>query len=274
VHIGDRVPVITTTSTANVGVSEAVNYLDVGIKLDVEPTVFLDSDVSIRVSLEVSSIVREVVSRTGTLTYQLGTRNASTVLRLRDNETQVLAGLISDEDRRSAVRIPLIGELPVVGRLFGSNRTDVRKSEVVLLMTPRVVRNIPALEASIQEFPAGTEAAVGARGLTVRPGTSINVPMTNPAGTPGGAASPGVPGFGNANPPSLQLELPPLPGGPSSAPPLPSAPPSLPSAPPVPAVPGAIDIPGSLPPKVEPGPGASRQPAAAPLRFVDLRRRP
>lgn len=242
VHIGDRVPVITTTSTANVGVSEAVNYLDVGIKLDVEPTVFLDSDVSIRVSLEVSNIVREVTSRTGTLTYQLGTRNASTVLRLRDNETQVLAGLISDEDRRSAVRIPLIGELPVVGRLFGSNRTDVRKSEIVLLMTPRVVRNIPAIEASIQEFPAGTEAAVGARGLTVRPGTSISVPMSSPSGPPGQPAPPQQPpqqpDFGEFVPPSLPLQLP------------------------------------VVPPSAIPKPGASIAPAQPPLRFTDLRTRP
>lgn len=245
VHIGDRVPVITTTSTANVGVSEAVNYLDVGIKLDVEPTVFLDSDVSIRVSLEVSNIVREVTSRTGTLTYQLGTRNASTVLRLRDNETQVLAGLISDEDRRSAVRIPLIGELPVVGRLFGSNRTDVRKSEIVLLMTPRVVRNIPAIEASIQEFPAGTESAVGARGLTVRPGTSISVPMRGPSGAPGAPGQPAPPSqppqqpdFGEFVPPSMAPELP------------------------------------VVPPSGIPKPGASIAPAQQPLRFTDLRLRP
>ncbi|MBC7780884.1 MAG: hypothetical protein H7125_12360, partial [Proteobacteria bacterium] len=220
IHIGDRVPVITTTSTANVGVSEAVNYLDVGIKLDVEPTIYLDSDVSIRVSLEVSNIVREVTSRTGTLTYQLGTRNAATVLRLRDNETQVLAGLISDEDRRSAVRIPLIGELPLVGRLFGTNRTDIRKSEIVLLMTPRVVRNIPGIEASVQEFSAGTESAVGSRPLIVAPGTSIKVPMTT---GPAGAQAPaglGVDGSPADLPPSPQ-PLPPdlAPPGAKPAPP-------------------------------------------------------
>lgn len=255
VHIGDRVPVITTTSTANVGVSEAVNYLDVGIKLDVEPTITLDSDVSIRVSLEVSSIVREVTSRTGTLTYQLGTRNASTVLRLRNNETQVLAGLISDEDRRSAIRIPLIGELPVVGRLFGTNRSDVRKSEVVLLMTPRVVRNVPAVESSIQEFPAGTEAAVGSRALTVRPGASVKVPMaTKPA-----ASAPGQPAAsesGESSAPSLPLDLPPLPVVPPDAP--------------APAVPPPAGTPA---PGAKPATGAALDPARAPLRFTDLRPR-
>ena len=268
VHIGDRVPVITTTSTANVGVSEAVNYLDVGIKLDVEPTIYLDSDVSIRVSLEVSSIVREVTSRTGTLTYQIGTRNASTVLRLRDNETQVLAGLISDEDRRSAVRIPLIGELPVIGRLFGSNRTDVRKSEIVLLMTPRVVRNIPAIEASVQEFSAGTESAVGSRRLNIQPGTSISMPMSSgaPGGAPGGMPQGGVPQpeFDNFGAPSFQPELSPLPG-------VPFAPPGL-SIPSAPAVPSAPSVPAA--PAGKPAPGAAVLPAQPPLRFTDLRRRP
>jgi general secretion pathway protein D len=96
VHIGDRVPVITTTSTANVGVSESVSYLDVGLRLEVEPVVSLDEEVAMRVGLEVSSIVREVTSKSGTLTYQIGTRSAATNLRLRDGETQVLAGLIRD----------------------------------------------------------------------------------------------------------------------------------------------------------------------------------
>jgi general secretion pathway protein D len=266
VHIGDRVPVITTTSTANVGVSEAVNYLDVGIKLDVEPTIFLDSDVSIRVSLEVSSIVREVTSRTGTLTYQLGTRNASTVLRLRNNETQVLAGLISDEDRRSAVRIPLIGELPMVGRLFGTNRSDVRKSEVVLLMTPRVVRNIPAVESSVQEFPAGTESAVGSRALSVRPGASIKVPMN---AKPSGPVDnrPAQPNFGDFNAPSLQPELLPIPVLPTEVP-VPPPGPALPQVP-TPASPAPGTAPG-----VKPAPGAASEPARSPLRFTDLRRRP
>ena len=65
----------------------------------------------IKVALEVSNIVREVRGTTsGTLTYQIGTRNAATVLRLRDGETQILAGLISDEDRRTANRVPGLGQ--------------------------------------------------------------------------------------------------------------------------------------------------------------------
>ena len=84
-------------------------------------TVYLDDEVGIKIGLEVSSIVREVQSASGTLTYQVGTRTASTVLRLHDGETQVLAGLISDEDRRSVNQIPGLGDVPILGKLFGSH---------------------------------------------------------------------------------------------------------------------------------------------------------
>ncbi len=60
----------------------------------------------------------------GTLAYQVGTRNATTVLRLKDGETQILAGLISDEDRKSASKVPGLGQMPVLGRLFSSHKDD------------------------------------------------------------------------------------------------------------------------------------------------------
>jgi general secretion pathway protein D len=161
VLIGDRVPVITTTSTANVGVAESVAYLDVGLKLEVEPTVFLDNEVGVKVSLEVSNVVREVRSRGGTLTYQIGTRLANTQLRLRDGQTQALAGLIADEDRRSTGGWPVATDVPLLGRLFSSERHERNKTEIVLLVTPRVVRNpIPALPTAA--WPSGTETATGA----------------------------------------------------------------------------------------------------------------
>ena len=163
IHIGDRVPVITTTAAATGGfVSESVQYLDVGLKLEVEPLISLEDEVSIKVGLEVSNIVREV-ARGSSLTYQIGTRNATTHLRLRDGETQVLAGLISDDDRRSAERVPGLGELPVAGRLFSHTRDSTNRTEIVLLITPRLVRTLARPEAGSVEFAAGTEASSGAR---------------------------------------------------------------------------------------------------------------
>lgn len=161
VHIGDKVPVFTTTSTANVGVATSVTYLDIGLKLDVEPSVTLDSQVAIKIGLEVSNIVSEVRSPEGALAYRVGTRSAATNLRLKNGETQVLAGLISDEDRLTARRIPLLGDLPLLGRLFSSNRDDGLRTEIVLLITPRILRNVVPPVAARDEMPAGTEANVG-----------------------------------------------------------------------------------------------------------------
>lgn len=190
IHIGDRVPVITTTAAVAGGfVSESVNYLDIGLKLEVEPLIYLEDEVGIKMALEVSNIVKEIKSSTGTLTYQIGTRNASTVLRLKDGETQILAGLISDEDRRTANRLPGVGDLPVVGRLFSSTRDTIGKTEIVLLMTPRLVRTLVRPEARAVEFAAGTEASTGApfsAGISVPapPPTSVPQPSAPSAPVP------------------------------------------------------------------------------------------
>lgn len=187
IHIGEKLPVFTTTSTANVGVSASVSYLDVGLKLDVEPSVHLNDEVVIRISLEVSSIVREVPGPANSLAYQVGTRSAATVLRLKHGETQVLAGLISDEERSSANRLPGLGDLPVIGRLFSSQRDNRSKSEIVLLVTPHVLRNVarPALVAPT--MPAGTESAVGAPPLTVKSRHGVTM-STRPAAGGGDSA--------------------------------------------------------------------------------------
>lgn len=204
IHIGDKLPVITTTSTANVGVSESVTYLDVGLKLDVEPNVFLDNEVAIKVGLEVSSVVQEVKSANGTLTYRLGTRNTATALRLKNGETQVLAGLIQDDERNTADKIPALGDLPIVGRLFGSHKEERNKTEIVLLITPYVVRNIDRPEATVLEFTSGTESSMGARPLRLRSVEPIATPVVTPV-------SPSVPTLSPATPQGTPQPIPPSP---------------------------------------------------------------
>jgi len=186
IHIGEKVPVVTTTSTANVGVSASVNYLETGLKLDVEPNVYLEDEIAIKVSLEVSNIV-ETIDLFNTRAYRLGTRNAATTLRLRDGETQILAGLIQDEDRQTSSKLPGAGELPILGRLFSSNNDNTNKTEIVLLITPRVVRNIARPEARHAQFSSGTEAAVGAEPLQLRSARAGSLSLA-PGGTYGSAA--------------------------------------------------------------------------------------
>jgi general secretion pathway protein D len=243
IHIGDKVPVITTTTTATGFVAEAVNYLDVGLKLDVEPIVYLENDVGIKVALEVSSIAREIPSRTGGVTYQVGTRNAATTLRLKDGETQVLAGLISDEDRKSAERVPGLGKLPVIGRLFSSTNDTANRTEIVLLITPRVVRNLTRPDVRLEEFSGGTEASLGADPVGLPASGPAPAPPTPPApGAPAPAAPPGglpVPapagaaGYSQPGPgaPDLKTVPPGVPLGPAPA----GQPPVPPSTGPQPA---------------------------------------
>ena len=165
IHIGDKLPVFTSTTTANVGVSASVSYLDVGLKLDVEPAVRLDDEVEIKIGLEVSTVTKEVPGPQSSLAYQIGTRNANTVLRLKDGETQVLAGLISDEERSSVAGLPGLSRIPGLGRLFSTHSDSGAKTEIVLLITPRVLRNIVPEASSRAVTPAGTESAIGAKPL-------------------------------------------------------------------------------------------------------------
>lgn len=206
--IGDKIPIVSTTTGTGGFVSENISYLDVGLKLDVEPTVFADDEVAIKIGLEVSSLGTATKTSAGSIAYQIGTRNANTLLRLRDGETQLLAGLISRDERSTSSRVPGLGDLPVLGRLFSSQLDDGKRSELLLAITPRVLRNVKRLNASEAEMWVGTEASPKLRqvgGLqfnTSQPESKPGVPAaagspTAPAlassPAPGPAAVPGVP---------------------------------------------------------------------------------
>ncbi len=181
--IGERVPVITTTAAATGGfLSQSVNYLDVGLKLEVEPQIHQDDDISIKLGLEVSSI-NNTIQTAGATTYQIGTRNTNTALRLHDGETQILAGLINDEDRRTANKVPGLGDFPVLGRLFSSNNNTDTRTEIVLLITPRLIRNLVRPDVDVIEFSAGTEVSTGSGslGAMIGPVSQPLVPLAPPS---------------------------------------------------------------------------------------------
>lgn len=199
IHIGEKVPVITSTVSANIGTSSSVNYLEVGLKLEVEPNVYLDNEVAIKVALEVSNILqREEFEET--VAYRVGTRNASTVLRLQDGETQMLAGLINDEDRRSVSKVPLLGDVPLLGRLFRSDSDTIGRTEIVLLITPRVVRNISRPDTVMAQFHSGTDSAPGSAPLRLTSAGPRSFAMTPSGGGGGVAAGGGADSGGSRNP--------------------------------------------------------------------------
>ena len=186
IHIGDRVPVMTNSVTPTAGapvVTGSIQYLEVGLKLDVQPDIHSDGEVGIIVNMEVSNIVNQVTNPvSGSVAYQIGTRTASTALRLKDGETQVLAGLIDDEDRKSANLVPGLGQLPVLGRLFSSHHNDTKKSEIVLSITPRIVGKTVLQDASNMEFWSGTATNLRNAPFNLRQTGSVS--LSSGAGTP------------------------------------------------------------------------------------------
>ncbi len=249
--VGDRVPSITSTATSTGFVSESVQYIDVGLKLEVEPTIYVDDEIAIKIQLEVSNIVKTLPpTKSGTTAYQIGTRNANTTLRLRDGENQVLAGLISDEDRETAGRIPGLGDLPILNLLFGSKHTDKVKTEIVLSITPRLIRNAKRPELATSEFDSGTEASVKARDggsgtqPGVRPGSAPLIRGMPFAPTLDGSTPTPVPPPGFTPPPNVNPTGT-TPGAPNLPPNIPGLPPNFPGFTPPPGSPGSSAEPPS-----------------------------
>ncbi|MDI1298712.1 MAG: secretin and TonB N-terminal domain-containing protein [Methylotenera sp.] len=161
IHVGDKIPVLTSIANSTGFVSQTVSYIDVGIKLDVEPTILLQNQVSIKVGLEVSNVTDQVKTDSGVLAYTIGSRNANTVLQLKDGETQILAGLFRDDSQNVSNKVPGLSSLPLIGRLFSDKNNDRRKNEIVLLITPRILHNIAPANAVYTLFPSGINHASG-----------------------------------------------------------------------------------------------------------------
>lgn len=157
IHIGDRVPLIATTITDATGqVRNTYDYKDIGIRLTAEPIVHLDTSVTVKLGLEVSSLGANI----GTVeqpAYSIGSRNAETTMLLRDGETAVLGGLIQDSERNTHLRLPGVGDIPAVGALFTSHNDTTDRTDVLLTLTPRVVRAWDLPPLAERQFYSGTE---------------------------------------------------------------------------------------------------------------------
>lgn len=184
--IGDRVPVVTTT-VSNGTSTENVNYQDVGLTLNVEPVLTVDNEISVKVTLEVSNIVKTIQTKGGLLAYQIGTRRAETNMSARDGETQVLAGLLSRTEGDSGQGIPFLSSAPILDRIFGTKKTDTNKTEIILLITPRVVRSLPIPSSHITNFESGTEGMISTDPLRLRNSSTVII------NNQGGSSAPYVP---------------------------------------------------------------------------------
>jgi general secretion pathway protein D len=153
-RFGERVPVPVTTFSpiATGGVAQqpitSFNYENIGVNIDITPRTHHDDEVSLALKVAVSSISGEGFG--GLPTF--GNREINTVIRLRDGETNMLAGLIRDDERNVVNGIPGLSDMPLVGKLFAFNRKQTQETDIVLTLTPRIIRVLELTEADLRPF--------------------------------------------------------------------------------------------------------------------------
>jgi general secretion pathway protein D len=206
-RFGERVPVPVTTFSpiATGGVNQqpitSFNYENIGVNIDITPRTHHDDQVSLALKVSVSNISGTGFGNLPTF----GNREISTVIRLKDGETNLLAGLIRDEERRVLRGVAGLSDLPVVGRLFAQTQREIQETDIVLTLTPRVIRVLDLTEEDLRPFRVGENAAA-----------PLSLPVPVPLPPPAGREQAAPPAQPPAEPPDQ----------------LPGAKPILPPAPP------------------------------------------
>lgn len=187
-RFGERVPVPVTTFApiAAGGVQTqpitSFNYEPIGVNIDITPRMHHDDSVTLSLKVELSSISGKGFGDLPTF----GSRQINTVIRLKDGETNMLAGLIRDEERTSVATIPLLGDIPVLGHLFAYNRKEAQETDIILTLTPRIVRVLNLTAEDLQPFKVGRDA--GAPLTDIPPLLPVPIPLPTPPKPPGGDA--------------------------------------------------------------------------------------
>jgi general secretion pathway protein D len=195
VRIGDRIPIPNTTFNAaptvggTVGVPiTSFTYQNVGINIDLEPRVHHNREITLKGKIEISSLSGEVAAGGGLTQPIIGTREIESTIRLRDNETNLLAGLIKEEERHSMSGVAGLSDIPVLKRLFGSTQTTIASTDIVLMLTPHIIRIPDITDEDLEPLWIGTEQNVELRGAS-RKGA-----FTSPfGGSEEGTQYPGIP---------------------------------------------------------------------------------
>jgi general secretion pathway protein D len=123
--------------------------------------------VTLKLGLEISSLGDPISFGNGQVQYKFGTRNTDTVINLRDGETVIIGGLIKDEERRGNIKIPLLGEIPILGKLFSHAENETIKTDILMSITPNIVRSMEIPDKETQNFWSGTEGDYDTKPLFV-----------------------------------------------------------------------------------------------------------
>ncbi|HEX3584232.1 MAG TPA: secretin N-terminal domain-containing protein, partial [Thermoanaerobaculia bacterium] len=225
-HIGQRIPVpVSTFTSATVGTTTgggtfapvtSYQYQDVGIKVAIEPRVHHNGEVTLKLTVEVSNVGANAPG-TGSAGVPaqptFATRTIESTIRLKDGETNFLAGLIQDTTNYTDTKTPFLGDIPIIGRLFTESNTHKQRTDLVLTMTPHIVRMPDITEDDVAPMWVGTQNNLTFRGVSPRiesqsngdPFVQQRPPMqiapdgSEPITTPnGGTVAPGSPIGGNA----------------------------------------------------------------------------
>jgi general secretion pathway protein D len=168
--IGDRVPIPTTTFNTgttiggNIVPVTSFQYQDVGIKIEVEPRVHHNKEVTLKLTIEVSNLNGFVEVQAGQRQPIIGTRTISSSIRLKDGETNFLAGLFRTDVSNTTNSVPFLGDIPILGRLFSKKLTTDTATDLVLTLTPHILRIPDVTAEDLEPVYVGTDSNISFQG--------------------------------------------------------------------------------------------------------------
>ncbi len=183
-NLGEDIPVPSTTFTpvaaggANSQPLTSFNYRSVGVNVKLTSKVTYEGDIRMELFVESSTLGAGVVIA-GQELPSFGSRKVTTVLRLREGESSLLAGLLREDQRKLLTGFPWLLRVPVIKQLFSSNDTSVTQSDIVMLLTPRIVRTHELTPQDVGPIRIGTQANLGLSGpppLLAQPGAPASAP--------------------------------------------------------------------------------------------------
>src|SRR5580704_12555706 len=213
-NIGDRIPYATGSFQPGVGtvgvsplVSTQYNFIDTGTNITITPQVHSAAEVTLNVDLTVSAVASYV--NQGGLQQPVISQSKNTAdIRLRDGETTILSGLSSTSDTNSVNGIPGLVSIPLLGALFGSNHVEKDRSELLIALTPHIVRTPDYTPENLRGVYTGSELVVklnyapktedgasgtSAPGTVAPPAAAPGAAVTAPAGTAPAGTTPAAP---------------------------------------------------------------------------------
>ena len=187
--IGERVPVATGSfqpGIGGVGINPLVNtqfqYLDVGVNIDVTPHVHADHEVTLKITMEISSVVGQ--SSIGGISQPIiGQKKIEHEIRLKDGESSLIGGIFDDSQTKALSGIPGLAQLPIIKYLFGQTTQDHSSDETVFAITPHVIRGTSLSELNQRAIDIGTANSIELRRISHPASTT---PVVAPAGQPAG----------------------------------------------------------------------------------------